>query len=160
MKNKICVIMSLLVSLTLAGCGMVEGKGEAEKVAESLFQERMNNGWVNTDQYYSELFFKSTTTQKWSNIQDLVTKAMGELKGYALKNWKVQSKVHTSEMSGTIVILVYETSYENGNGMESITVHRPLKGDKYSILGHNINSELIQQLIDKGIQQAVSQDKI
>jgi hypothetical protein len=137
---------------------MVKGKGDAEKVAESLFNDRIQNGWAGTNKYYSELFWKATTEKKWANIQNLVLKAMGELKGFSLTTWKIQSKIHTNDISGTIVRLAYETEYENGKGTETLVLHKPVMGKKFSILGHNINSELIQQLIDKGIEHAASKD--
>ena len=113
MKKPIFIILFSICFLSLFACGFAKGKGEAEKVAQSLFNERIRNGWSGSNEFYSDLFWKSTNEKKWSNIQNLVTKAMGELKSYSLTTWKVQSKVHTSEISGTIVVLVYETIYEN-----------------------------------------------
>ena len=158
MKKFTSIILLSICFLSLSACGFVKGKGEAEKVAESLFNERLQNGWSGTNKYYSELFWKNTSEKKWTNIQNLVSKAMGGLKSFSLTTWNVQSKVHTNEISGTIVRLVYETEYENGKGTETLTLHKPLMGKEFSILGHNINSELIQQLIEKGIEQAASAD--
>ena len=106
---------------------MVKGKGEAEKVAESLFYERIKNGWAGTNKYYSEFFWKDTSEKKWANIQNLVSKAMGELKSFSLTTWNIRSKVNTNEISGTVVSLVYETEYEKGKGTETLFIHkRPL----------------------------------
>jgi hypothetical protein len=157
MKKFICIIFFSIYSLSLISCGVVKGKGEAEKVAESLFQNRIQNGWSGSDRYYSDLFWQKTSEKKWSNIQNLVTKAMGELKSFSLTNWNVQSKVHSNEISGTIVTLVYETVYDEGKGTETLIIHKPVMGKEFSILGHNINSELIQELIEKGIEQAASE---
>lgn len=156
MKKIIFIMLFSICSMSIFSCSVVKGKAEAEKVAGSLFQERIKNGWTGSDKYYSDIFFKGTTEQKWSNIQTLVTKAMGELKSYSLTTWNVQAKVHSDEISGTIVVLEYETSYEKGNGTETLTIHKPVMGGNFSIIGHNINSELIQKLIDKGIEQAAS----
>jgi len=68
----------------LFACGVVKGKGEAEKVVESLFQERINNGGFSSNRYYSDLFWKNTDEKKWTNIKNLVKKAMGDLKSYSL----------------------------------------------------------------------------
>ena len=156
MKKLVSTILFTMFCLSIFSCGFVKGKGEAEKVAESLFDARIQDGWNGTDKYYSDIFWKNTTEKKWHNIQSLVTKAMGELKSYSLTNWNVQSKVHTKEVSGTFVRLIYATVYENGEGIETLVVYKPVKGKKYAVLGHNINSELIQQLIEKGIEQAAS----
>jgi hypothetical protein len=158
MKNAIYTIGIVFIFLSLFACSLVKGKGEAEKVAESLFQERINDGWLDSDRYYSDLFWKNTDEKKWSNIKNLVAKAMGDLESYSLTTWNVQSKVNTSELSGTIVVLVYETVYREGKGSETLTIHKPLMGNKYSILGHNFNSEKIQQVIDESIEQAASGD--
>jgi hypothetical protein len=158
MKKPVCIILFSICILSLFSCGVVKGKGEAEKVAEFLFNERIQNGWDGTDKYYSDLFWKNTTDKKWHNIRKLVTKAMGELKSFSLTTWNIQSKVNTNEISGTLVRLVYETVYDKGKGTETLVVHKPLMGEKFAILSHNINSELIQQLIEKGIEQAASGD--
>lgn len=160
MKYFVGIIMLSICCVSLFSCSMVEGKGEAEKVAESLFNERMQNGWNGTKKYYSSLFWKSTTEENWTNIQNLVSKAMGKPKSYSLNTWNIQSKVNTNEVSGTFVTLVYDIEYEKGKGTETLLIHKPLTEDIYSILGHNFNSELIQQLINKGIEQAASADGV
>ena len=85
---------------------------------------------------------------------------MGDLLGYSLSSWKVQKKVHTNQISGTFVVLMYETVYEKGKGIETLTIHKPLSGDNFAILGHNFNSEKIQELIEKGIEQAAARDDL
>ena len=100
------------------------------------------------------VFWKATDRKKWSDINRLVVKAMGDLQSYSLTSWKVQSTVNTSQISGTIVVLVYDTHYEKGEGTETLTIHKPLAGGKFAILGHHFDSETIRQLIEKGIEQA------
>jgi len=158
MKNAICTIAIVIVSLSLFSCGVIKGKGEAQKIAESLFQERINSGWFDSDRYYSDLFWENTDEKKWSNIKDIVTQALGDLESYSLTSWNVQSKVNTNAISGTIVVLEYETVYKKGIGTETLTIHKPLMGNEFSILGHNFNSKKIQQVIDNGIEQVVSGD--
>lgn len=158
MKKYICSILFVVCFLSFSSCSMVKGKGEAENVAESLFKDRIQNGWPGTNKYYSKLFWKNTTENKWANIQNLVSKAMGDLKAFSLTSWNIQSKIQTNEISGTIVRLVYETEYENGKGTETLVLYKPVMGKEFSVLGHNINSELIQELIDKSIEQAASKD--
>ena len=156
MKNSIIAIMLVIVFVSRFGCGVIKGKGEAEEVAESLFQERIHSGWFGADRYYSDLFWEHTDEKKWADIKNLVKKVMGDLKSYSLTSWNVQSKVNANSISGTIVVLEYQTVYKNGVGTETLTIHKPLTGDKFSILGHNFNSKQIQQVIDNGIQQLAS----
>ena len=159
MRILVYMIVLLTSLLALSGCGVVEGKGEAEKVAQAMFEARIKNGWAGSDQYYSDLFRKRTNGKKWADVQRLVTSAMGELRSYSLNSWKVQSGIKTNDLSGTIVVLVYQTQYEKGKGTETVTVHKPLMGKKYVIVGHNIDSDKIRQLIDKGIRQVVSEGR-
>ena len=158
MKNAICTIAIAIVFLSFFSCGVIKGKGEAEKIAESLFQERITSGWIDSDRYYSDLFWKNTDEKKWSDIKNIVTQALGDLESYSLTSWNVQSKVNTNEMSGTIVVLEYETVYKKGIGTETLTIHKPLMGNEFSILGHNFNSKQIQQVIDNGLEHVVSGD--
>ena len=160
MKKVFYSIVFIIALLSLSSCGVVEGKGEAEEVAESLFQERIHNSGFGSKQFYSDLFWKNADEKKWSSITNLVDKAMGDLLGYSLSSWKVQKKVHTNQISGTFVVLVYETVYEKGKGIETLTIHKPLSGDNFAILGHNFNSEKIQELIEKGIEQAAARDDV
>ena len=70
----------------------------------------------------------------------------------------VQSGVQVNGVSGTGVLLVYNTSYEKGSGTETLSLYKPKGGNTFAIVGHNVNSPLIQKLIDKGIEQAASGD--
>jgi hypothetical protein len=85
---------------------------------------------------------------------------MGDLQSYSLSSWKVQTKVHTNQISGTFVVLVYETVYEKGNGTETLTIHKPGLGYKFAILGDHFNSEKIKELIEKGIERAAAGDGV
>ena len=158
MKQAICTLTIVFVFISLFACGVIKGKGEAEKIAESLFQERITSGWFDSDRYYSDLFWQNTDAKKWSNIKNIVTQALGDLESYSLTSWNVQSKVNTNTISGTIVVLEYKTVYKKGIGTETLTIHKPLMGNKFSILGHNFNSKQIQQVIDNAIDHVASKD--
>jgi hypothetical protein len=159
MKKLICAVATLLVISFVLNCGFFTGKGDAEKVAESLLNERIEKGGFGSNAYYSELFWKITNSEKWENIKKLVDKAMGNLKSYKLKTWNVTTQAKTNDLSGTIVNLVYDTVYEKGNGIETITLHKPITGKTYTIVGHHFNSLEIQKLLDKGIEKAVLVDQ-
>lgn len=155
MKKTTCFAVFGCVFLMLVACSFVQGKGEAQKIAESLFEQRIRTGRFDADldRYYSGLFWENADAKKWSDIKKLVRTAMGDLKSYSLISWNVQSKLHTHEISGTIVVLVYQTTYEKGIGTETLTIHKSLTGDSFAILGHHFNSERIQELFNKGIEQ-------
>ncbi len=160
MKNIICITILIFPFMLSTSCGLINGKGEAEKVAESMFEDRINNSNFISEKYYSELFWKNTDQKKFSNIKKLVMKAMGNLNSYSLKTWNVQSNVNMSDVSGIFVVLIYDTEYEKGKGTEKLTFHKPLVGKKFLIVGHNFNSDKIQNLLDKGIEKATSSESL
>jgi hypothetical protein len=151
----ICVVL-ILVSVVF-GCGVTNGKGDAEKVAQALLNERIEKGGFGSDSVYSDVFRKATTPEKWENIKKLVSAAMGNLKSYKLNTWKV-TKQATSELSGTVVNLVYDTVYEKGNGVETLTLYRPVSGKAYLIISYYFNSPEIQKMIDEGVEKVVSSE--
>ena len=146
---------ALFAVLIVSGCGLVTGKGDAEKVAESLLNERIENGGFGSNKYYSEIFWENTDNEKWEKIKRLVDNTMGDLKNYELNNWKVNSQAKTNDLSGTIVYLQYETEYEKGKGTETLTLFKPIMGEEYSVVGHHFNSPEIQKAIEKGIDQVL-----
>jgi len=154
MKRIYTILIAINFLGSILGCGLMTGKGDAEQVAESFLQDRIvNGGFAGDDKYYSDIFWQHTNEKTWENINQLVEDALGDLNSYSLKTWKTQSKVHTSQLSGTFVVLVYDTEYEKGNGQETLTMHKGVQGQDYLILGHHIDSPRIQELIYKGIQQ-------
>ncbi len=154
MKLFINTIWLLSLIFFITSCGMVEGKKEAETVVSSFFDDRIANGGAGKDHFYSDEFFKYTTNEKWEHIKKIVMKANGNLKGYSLQTWNVHTKMHTSQLSGTFVILEYETNYENGSGIEKLTMHKGPNDSSFKILGHRYNSPEIMMLLEKGIENA------
>ena len=69
----------------MIGCGVVKGKAEAEKVAEALLQERIENGGFGSNKYYSDLFWENADEEKCANFKNLVNVAVGNLKSYSLR---------------------------------------------------------------------------
>jgi hypothetical protein len=152
MKKSIHVIFILLIISFFSSCGQGTGKEDAEDIAESLLNERIEHGGFGSDEYYSERFWEKTDPEKWRKVKSLVDKAMGNLKGYKLKTRHVRTQVKTNEFTGTVVNLLYDTIYEKGNGMERIILYKPTTGDKFSIIDHDITSSEIQKLIHNDIE--------
>ena len=140
------------------GCGLITGKGDAEKVAGSFLEDRIaNGGFGGDDKYYSDIFWQYTDEHEWKNITRLVDKAMGNLNSYSLITWNTQSKFHTNQLSGTFVVLVYHTEYEKGKGQETLTMYKGVKDKDFLILGQHINSAKIQELLYRGIEQVAAE---
>jgi hypothetical protein len=157
MKKLIMLTIYLVFICSLVDCGLVTGKEDAEKVAKAFFQDRIANGGLGQDKYYSEIFWQYINDQEWNRIKSLVSKALGNIKSYSLNTWNVETKAQTGDLSGTFVVLVYDTEYEKGKGQEELTWHKKLTGGDYKIIGHHINSDEIQKLINKGIDQVIGE---
>ena len=157
---KMKMFATIAFGLLIFGCGMVSGKSEGEKVAKDYMDHRIKNGGFGNESHYSDFFWTKTNQAEWKNITDLVEAAMGNLKSYELKTWNVNSNATVgAELNGTIVRLVYETVYEKGKAADTITVHQPIGGGKYKIVGVNFSSVLIQNKINEGIKKVVSEEK-
>ena len=160
MRRAISIALVVIWALSISACNIGKGKEEAEQVAEQLFETRIDNGWSGTERFYSEAFFGGENREKWSTILRIVTKAMGRLENYTLSEWNVSTKFQTGEISGILVTLEYDTYYEKGTGRETLMIRKPFLGGEFLIISHHFNSDLIQQLIDKGIDQAASEDSV
>ncbi len=60
MRRNIVLLMLGAIIIILFGCGVIKGKGEAEKVAESFLQDRIRDGGLGKDKYYSDKFWEFT----------------------------------------------------------------------------------------------------
>ncbi len=160
MKRTWLWVTVLMMPIVLSACGFSEGKAEAQKVAQSLFEERIACCDFGSEAYYSDIFWKNTDADQWRKIKVLVDKAMGPLKSYSLKDWNIKTTINTNQLSGTIVVLVYETTYAKGKGVETLTLHKPLLGKHFKIVGHHFNSKRIQELINQGIDQVALKDSV
>jgi hypothetical protein len=79
-------------------------------------------GFSPKDLIYSDLFWKYTRQEDWNYIKNMVETQLGELQSYTLKNWQIQKNVKMGDLSGTFVVLIYDTEYELGSGQEKITL--------------------------------------
>ena len=140
------------------GCGLMTAKEDAEKVAESFLEARIvNGGFGGDDRYYSDIFWEYTEENDWENIQRMVDKALGNLNSYSLTTWNTKSQFHTNQLSGTFVVLVYETEYEKGKGQETLTMYKGVTDKDFLILGQHVNSPEIQKLLYRGIEKVAAE---
>jgi len=72
----------------------------------------------------------------------MVETNLGELQSYMLKSWKIQSKAKMGDRSGTIVVLIYDTEYEYGNGQEKITLMKGFWDSDFQIIGYYFESDI------------------
>ena len=143
--------------LCSSACSYINGFDSARQVADRFFEDRFENGGVGRDEYYSKVFWDNTDHARWQNIKKLVNLSLGELQSYSLLSWNLQDQLPTSQLTGTFAVLVFETEYEKGSGLEKITLLRQDGWDKFEIVGHQIDSEQINEMILKGIQVVADQ---
>ena len=122
---KVMKLLSLLMIINIiisSGCGFLGNTEEARHLAENLLEDRFVSGGVGSEEYYSDLFWKYTRAEDWEYIKNMVATHLGELQSYSLKNWQIQKNVKMGDLSGTFVVLIYDTEYEHGNGQEKFTL--------------------------------------
>ncbi len=156
--NRVSILFVSMIALILGGCGLISGLDDARSVAERFFEDRFVNGGVGNDEFYSEIFWKNTNTEQWEYIKKVVAASLGELQSYSLISWNVHSKFNSGQLSGTFVVLVFQTEYENGSGQEKITLLKKLGHSEFEIIGHHIESDKINEMVLKGVQKVSGQD--
>ena len=155
-RNILCFCIILLMVFSSA-CSYFSGFDSARKVADKFFEDRFENGGVGRDEYYSKVFWDNTDAARWQNIKKLVDLSLGELQSYSLVSWNLQDKLPTDQLSGTFAILVFETEYEKGSGLEKLTLLKQGGWSEFEIVGHQIDSEQINEMVLKGIQKVAEQ---
>jgi hypothetical protein len=142
---KMMKTLSLLViinAIVLSGCGLGGGLDNARTLAEEFLDDRFVSGGIGSEEFYSDLFWKYTRAEDWEYIRNMVQTNLGELQSYMLKSWKIQSKAKMGDISGTIVVLIYDTEYEYGNGQEKITLMKGFWDSDFQIIGHYFESDI------------------
>ncbi|MGD8687210.1 MAG: hypothetical protein PVH15_10595 [Syntrophobacterales bacterium] len=158
MKKIYIFLIAISFVGSFLGCSLISGKEDAETVAESFMEDRIaHGGFAGHDTYYGDIFWQHAKEEDWQRVQQMVDIALGDLNSYSLLTSNTQSKFHTNELSGTFVTLVYNTEYEKGNGLETLTMYKGLKDKDFRIIGQHVNSPKIQELIYKGIEQVSGQ---
>ena len=158
MKKIYIFLIAISFVGSFLGCSLISGKEDAETVAESFMEDRIaHGGFAGHDTYYGDIFWQHANEEDWQRVQQMVDIALGDLNSYSLLTSNTQSKFHTNELSGTFVTLVYNTEYEKGNGLETLTMYKALKDKDFRIIGQHVNSPKIQELIYKGIEQVSGQ---
>jgi len=128
------IFLPIVISLALLGCtDTIKGKSVAEpKIA--VFHDRFNAGQY--EEIYSEAaeeFQKAAPKEKVLALFSAMDRKLGKVKSFSMKTWKV----NTFNLV-TTVILVTDTQFEQGSGVETFTFR--VSGDKATLLGYNINS--------------------
>jgi len=149
----LCILTILLAGL-IGGCNYVSGFDDASKAADRFFEDRFENGGAGSDGFYSKVFWDNTDAAEWRNIKKLVDLSLGELQSYTLVSWKLRDQLPTGQLSGTFAVLVFETEYEKGLGHEKLTLLQRSGWAEFEIVGHQIDSQQINEMVLNGIEKA------
>ena len=152
-----CCLLILFAGF-INGCNPGVGFDQANSVAEHFFKDRFENGGAGSDEFYSKVFWDNTDTSQWRNIKKLVELSLGKLQSYTLVSWNLQDRLPTSQLSGTFAVLVFETEYEKGSGREKLTLLQRSGWDEFEIVGHQFDSQQINEMVLRGIDKAADQN--
>jgi len=151
-------ILIILLAGLIGGCNYVSEFDKACQAADRFFEDRFENGGAGSDGFYSKVFWDNTDAAEWRNIKKLVDLSLGELQSYNLVSWNLQDQLPTSQLSGTFAVLVFETEYEKGSGREKLTLLKRDGWAEFEIVGHQIDSQQINEMVLKGIEKAAEQN--
>ena len=151
-----CLIM--LVAVLISGCSSVDEFNQAKKAADNFFEDRFENGGAGSDEFYSKLFWDNTDAVEWRNIKKLVDLSLGGLESYTLVSWNLHEQLPSTQISGTFAILVFETRYEKGSGREKLTLLQRSALSEFEIVGHQFDSQQINEMVLEGIAKAAEQN--
>jgi hypothetical protein len=140
MRVLLAVLIVSLAGALLSGCGMGEAKGEAELVAQAYFGCIQKTDFDGAMELFSTKFFQATPREDWRAMQEKIGEKLGKLQSYNLVRWNV-FKGKKSGLSGTIVELGYEATYEKYPAQVLMVVYKPVGGEEFEIISMNINSQ-------------------
>jgi hypothetical protein len=125
-----------MTCLVATGCGnMTKGKAAAETQV-SIFHEQFNNRDFDTlvNNAHPDML-KESTGAKVAEFCSTVRTKLGKVKDSKTQGWNVRGSVST----GTTVVLVTDTTFEEGKGTETFTFR--IESEKARLVGYNINSQ-------------------
>ncbi len=131
MKKAILLISACLM---LAGCGnMTKGKSLAEAQV-AIFHEHYNNQEFTdmVDSAHPDML-KASSAEDLTDLYTAIRKKMGKTTGTKTVNWNIRTF-----NAATTVVLVQDTTFEEGKGQETFTFK--IQKENAFLLGYNINS--------------------
>lgn len=155
------VCVSVIVLLFLTGCSIVQGKEDAEVLAQDYFKVRIEKKVFPFELLDTTVLKNTEDSLEWKRVIQLVKAANGNTKSYTLNTWNVNKQANYGSKkqlpNGTNVILVYKVSYDNGIGYERITLNRPMGGGAFKIIGINYQSQMIEEFTNRSIDSSLEE---
>jgi hypothetical protein len=136
----VAATVPLVFLALLAGCGLTQGKKDAETVVARHFQMIATNGFDAAMADYSPVFFTHTTKAEWTKALTNINRKLGTYQNYTVSGWRVYENASTTG-SGTTVLLQCEVVYAKFPATENFTLFKGLADSGYKIVGHHIESQ-------------------
>jgi hypothetical protein len=127
------------VALWVGGCGVMDGKKDAEAILTRHFQTIATNGFEAALEDYGADFFKKTKKEEWSKALAGTSKKLGTYQSHTVTTWRLFKKAGTVG-AGTTVSLQCQVTYSKHSATESFTLFKGVSDSDYKIVGHQINS--------------------
>ena len=158
-ESQAFIYFMFFLGVIISGCGFSESLNESDVVMDNFFKDRIENKHSGSERFYAESFLEKVDKKEWARIKTLVEKANGTLLSYEKTSWNINKRSNTNpDESGTFIAYTYKTTYDNGAGTETITVLKNQNNPNFRIISHNFNSEMIQDVINQGIDQITKED--
>lgn len=128
-------IIAVLACLALTGCGnMTKGKAAAEAEVAAFHKQFNDHDFsAMVDGAHPDML-KASPKSELTNLYSVVRRKLGKVTDSQAVNWNVRTF-----NAVTTVILVQNTTFEEGKGTETFTFR--IKNERASLLGYNINSQ-------------------
>jgi hypothetical protein len=139
----------------LAFWGDATAKRGAAETATDRFHLKLDLGQFDSIYQAVDPEFRNATSEKDANaLWRMVQRRFGSLQSDSLVNWNVSVTTN----SGTIVRLVYYTTFSKDKGTEIFTWR--IRDGKPALLGYNINSPALQRALvdEKSTDEAVAKN--
>ncbi len=89
--------------------------------------------------FYGDQFFESTPRVEWGQNLKSISAKLGDLQKYDLSEWRVRAKTGTG-LAGVFIEMHYKVIYSRYAADEVLTLFKPIGGNEWKILKHQINS--------------------
>jgi hypothetical protein len=125
-------ILAMALGLVTQGCSMADtsaAEAEVAKFHAALGDSRSGEIYAAA----TEEFTSKATEQQFTELLDAVNRKLGKVKTTQLSSWKVNYVT-----SGHYVVLVYRTTYEQGEADEQFIYRMQQKDAR--LVGYHINS--------------------
>ena len=127
-------LIAAFLTISLASCAALgEGTEKAEKQVEVIHRlynsKKFDRVYALTDQIYQE----ASTKEFNERFLKTIYKRLGKVEKKTRTGWQANTN-----MQGSFLVLVYDTKFEKGQGVETFTMK--LEDDKVTMAAYNIDS--------------------